>query len=487
MALVTTFATTPLTSALYPPWYQKKLEAWKRGEIDWDTGAPLSKTDDSSARDSITFEKLEGAKLQRVLVYLRLDNMPMLLAFMSLLGGQPQRTITKTHPLLEPKETDEQEKSFNPSEKPKRPLRAHGIRLLELTERESSVMKVSEVDEYTVYDPIVNTFCTFGQLHNLAISGEVTVLPQTSFADALVNGASDQASDLIILPWSETGSMSESQTISTDSVKHKLSSSYYISFVQATFEYAPCTTALFVNKDFGGKVRDARPKLKRNISSLSFRSATENTPAAPISDHSHHLFHPFFGGLDDRVALRFVLQLAENPEVTATVVHFETPAGYFDGASTSNNPTGTSTPAFPLSPVATISKTPVDAVLASLGDAAIPSERDSAFFASLKSSLPATLASRVVFESISSSSPITDVLSRATKELGQVKKNAGDLLVLGRNSALRNGFLQEYGGKETFSDNTLAASKCIGLLGERAVNAGLEGSILVLQARGMNS
>ncbi|KOS20022.1 K(+)/H(+) antiporter 1 [Escovopsis weberi] len=30
MALITTFVTTPLTTVLYPPWYQKKIAAWKR-------------------------------------------------------------------------------------------------------------------------------------------------------------------------------------------------------------------------------------------------------------------------------------------------------------------------------------------------------------------------------------------------------------------------------------------------------------------------
>src|SRR5271156_1939313 len=34
MALITTFATTPLTTLLYPKWYQDKLKLWKKGKID---------------------------------------------------------------------------------------------------------------------------------------------------------------------------------------------------------------------------------------------------------------------------------------------------------------------------------------------------------------------------------------------------------------------------------------------------------------------
>jgi len=43
--------------------------------------------------------------------------------------------------------------------------------MLELTERTLSVMKSSKADEYTVGDPVVNTFHTFAQLNHGAISG----------------------------------------------------------------------------------------------------------------------------------------------------------------------------------------------------------------------------------------------------------------------------------------------------------------------------
>ena len=74
MALITTFATTPLTSLLYPPWYQRKLEAWKRGDIDWDTGAPVRNGDGGSG-DSISLRKMGSTRIGSLLIYLRLDNM----------------------------------------------------------------------------------------------------------------------------------------------------------------------------------------------------------------------------------------------------------------------------------------------------------------------------------------------------------------------------------------------------------------------------
>ena len=74
MALITTFATTPLTSLLYPPWYQKKIEAWKRGEIDWDTGAPIDETRTAS-QDALMAHDKPDESIRSLLVYLRLDNM----------------------------------------------------------------------------------------------------------------------------------------------------------------------------------------------------------------------------------------------------------------------------------------------------------------------------------------------------------------------------------------------------------------------------
>lgn len=74
MALITTFATSPLTSALYPPWYQRKIQAWKRGEIDWESGAPV-RSENSSIDDQMHRQKRGPSEIRSLLIYLRLDNM----------------------------------------------------------------------------------------------------------------------------------------------------------------------------------------------------------------------------------------------------------------------------------------------------------------------------------------------------------------------------------------------------------------------------
>ncbi|KAF2131943.1 K(+)/H(+) antiporter-like protein 1 [Dothidotthia symphoricarpi CBS 119687] len=459
MALVTTFLSSPLASFFYPIWYQKKVEAWRRGEIDWDTGKPLDGAE--SSRDSIHYNKLEAEKVKRLTVYLRLDSMPNLLAFTSLFGGHSDKPVTKVHPT---KATNSEKETGGPSTsiEATRPVEAYGLRLLNLTDRGSSVMQVSEIESYTAYDPVVNTFRTFGRLHNLAVSGEVLVVPESSFAETLSTRASD--SDFLVLPWSETGGMSEQAIIEDKGTKNKLAASSYVSFVNSTLEQSTIPVAVLINKNFGGsKNKDKKHglRLTRKLSSVSLSSARDKTVTAPIADRSHHIFMPFFGGDDDRAALRLVLQLAENPQVTATLVHFDVPDSFLGSPSTSTS-TATKTPNTTVTTTSPSSR-----------------ERDATFFASLSASLPADLANRVVFETSTSTNPISDVVARASIEVGQAPKNAGDLVVLGRNIG-RNAALDVHDAEEIRSSHSAAST--LGFLAEKVWEGKLSASVLVIKA-----
>ncbi|KAK7518899.1 Sodium/hydrogen exchanger family-domain-containing protein [Phyllosticta citriasiana] len=467
MALITTFMTTPLTMWLYPPWYQKKLDAWKRGEIDWDTGATLKTGDKDDGSDSLAYEKLEASKIQRILVYLRLDNMSALLPFVSLFGGQPNFGKKMVHPLKLAPVAEVEEAPL-----PQRPIKAHGVRLLELTERTSTVMRVSEADEFGQHDPVVNTFRTFGYLNNLAISGEVDVVPEGSFSDVLVSRAGDNASDLIILPWSETGNMSELTVISDDAVQHKLSADTYSAFVSTVLNSSTCNAAVFINNGFGGSAPFERRKLTRRLSAHSIRSNVDKNPTtAPSASRSHHVFLPFFGGADDRAALRLVLQLAEHPDVTATIVHFKAPDGYFDqpvSESGISSPHNLSTPSASKQALASTTCVPTP-------------ERDAAFFASLRQSIPAGLAERVAFETDTTPTPLGSAVERARSEMGRNARNAGDLIVVGR-SLGSSGVLGREGCAKTNAN--VEAQRCLGVLAETVVrDEGVRASVLVVQGR----
>ncbi|KAL5313755.1 hypothetical protein ACEPPN_018176 [Leptodophora sp. 'Broadleaf-Isolate-01'] len=461
MALVTTVATTPLVLALYPPWYQKKLEAWKRGEIDWDGNRLIPEVD--SPKDSA--EKLRNNQVRKLLVYLRLDSLPSLFTFIALLGGDRATVSTKIHKAKSELATVPEGAASDSTSTvaSKRPLEVHGVRILELTERTSSVMQSSELDDYGRRDPVVNAFRTFAQLNNVAVSGDVSIVPEDSYAETLTSQASDHSSDLVLIPWNDSDS-------STDfgAVHDSLSASVQDAFIQKTLETAVCNIAVFYNRGFGGpSTNQAEPKLTRTISGLSMRSHRE-AAVAPVADRSHHVYFPFFGGADDRVALRFVLQLAQNSNVTVTVVHFNTPiqSGSEKTPEVINESSQSSIPGN--SSKLTISeRVDTETMYATAA-------QDVALLHTLRDSLPASLTSRVVFVDVATTTPITDCLSHARQEIGQSPKNAGDLIVVGRGKHSRI--------LETFHANNYEMRKTLGPIAEAIVSGGVRGSVLVIKA-----
>ncbi|KEQ86989.1 hypothetical protein M438DRAFT_268015 [Aureobasidium pullulans EXF-150] len=453
MALITTFITTPLTMALYPPWYQKKLEAWKKGLIDWDTGNPINSGDDTS---SIVAAKLETSKIKTLLVHLRLDNMPTLMTFVSLLAAPTKsgEAAVRQHPMLAGKSASVAESLKAPN----RPLEVHGVRMIELTDRDSSVMSVSDVEEFHWKDPIINTFRNFGRLYNLRVSGEVAIALESSFAEIITSKASNENSDLLVLPWSESGSINEQQSYNgTPATPRRLEDTSYVSFVAAALISATTNTAVLVNRGFGGSAVAHRPTLSRQASKVSL-SNDRGPASSPIMDKSHHIFMPYFGGADGRMALRLVLQLAENPEVTATVVFFDRLEG--SGSPESKEAESHGSPREITREGSSSSREGKAGAVARVEDS------DESFFAMIQKSLPVELSSRVIMESVSSHSPLEEAIARAQIEVAQNPKNAGDLIVVGRKDL----------------SNELGKA-CLGLVAQRFVDSGLRASVLVMQAR----
>lgn len=500
MALITTFATTPLVMWLYPPWYQKKIEAWKRGEIDWDGNILSNEGDDSNTAPGN--QKEVTTKFSKVTVLLRLESLPSVLNFINLLTGERPRPAAKVHKSKIAVIQEEDESS--PLIIPKRPLAVHGMRLVELTQRTSTVMQVSEVDELQERDPVVNVFRSLARFLNVAVSTSLSVTPDNSFAEVLIANASAQSSDLLLIPWSETGAISDSPDTQSANLENRFISHQHNLFINKALDGACCTIAIMVNRGFGG-VSPERT-LSRTISHVSIRSrktADTLAPIVPVADPSHHIFFPFFGGIDDCVALRFVLQLASKKNVTATIVRIV----YKSGATTESNllqlptpaqvhrrdlPTGLSMSNIPtrLSRDDTTTNTSQSPSSSGSSTGVENQDPDSNFFQLMADSLPEELSQRVVFETFETSKPLHYAIVKAREEVGQSLRNAGDLVVVGRSQ-------QDYGLSQIREElvsvlDTLGmpsgagaeTRKCLGDVAEAIIVSGIKASVLVLQAGG---
>ncbi|KAM7195216.1 putative K(+)/H(+) antiporter [Naviculisporaceae sp. PSN 640] len=461
MALVTTVATTPLTKALYPPWYQQKVEKWRRGEIDWE-GNPIGSESPSSDHQDSPDAPLSQVK--RLLVYLRLDSLPSLFTFITLLGPDSTATHNKLSGITEVSEDGSETVPGKDLVKKKKPLEVHGLRLLELTDRTSSVMQVTEGETYSLRDPVVNAFRAFSQLHDVAVSGRVAVVPEDSYAETLMHQASEVSSDFALIPWSEYGSMAEEHSVAftTDS-GDRFTAYAHLEFVQKTLEKAlkTCNAGVFIDRGFGGISKPAEPpvlpQLTRTQSGMSLRSHRD-LATLPVANKSHHIFFPFFGGADDRAGLRIVLQLAKNLHVTASIVHMNWSSE--DEAE---------------------SKAPEKEVDLDL------SAKDLTLLATAKSSLSKEATRRVTFSEVNvvRGTVMSETLALAQRYVGQTPNNAGDIIVLGRRpSRLASSTKTESGGAGSSSHSGLEFEKVVGAIAEQMISKNVKASILVIQAGG---
>lgn len=450
MALVTTFATTPLTTLLYPKWYQIKVERWRRGEVDWNGNS----AQDDSRHDSVAAAKdqLKTNAVRKLLVYLRLDGLSSICTLAALLSPNDQPPVPKIHPEKKKQAASSPEPAADESpttEEEASKLQVHGVRLMELTDRDSSVMKVSEIDEYTLWDPVVNTFRAFGQWHDLSIMAGVSVVPEHSYADTVVGMAHQESTDLLLLPWSETGAMSEHQSgLGIDEV-NRFANGPFAEFVSCVLGHTTCNVGVLVERTMYRK-----PPGQQSLSGMSVWSSV--WPAT----RSHHIVLPFLGGEDDRYALRFVLQLANNDQVTATIIHLDIAIQKPSAGNGSAGPSNSTT----------VQK-------------AVPREFESdiTFFNTMRDSLPDALTSRVIFKRITpqnpSPDPVTLAITTVQDEITQSPHQAGNMVVVGR----RNNRVDETPAREDVGENNVALA--LGAIGQGMVRSEARvGNVLVLQA-----
>ncbi|KAK3385856.1 Sodium/hydrogen exchanger family-domain-containing protein [Podospora didyma] len=459
MALVTTFATAPLVSWLYPPWYQQKLDLWKKGKIDWE-GNPILPPDGRDAED----EYRKGDAATRLLVYLRTDGLSSTLSILSLF------TTGKSAAQHAPRSSSEEPRGEKapaapqaPNSDEQRPLHVHGCRLVELTERNSSVMKVSDIEGHAGQDPIVKAFGTStanNTTRDVFVSGQIAVVPEESFADTLATQASKGNSDLILVPWSETGTVSELPssfffTGSTPKRGDLLENRDFAGLVGQIFDKARhiAGVGVFVEKSLL-EAGSGEPAPASGITRQLTRDATgislaESHDANAVKFHSadsrgrkliRTLYNAARGGEDDLYAARLAFQLAQSDRVVLEVV--------VDESSAKNT---------------------------------------SSDFEVLKSVVSGTLGDRVTFTQVTSSDTVVQTLLAPTEETGTV------LVILGRGSSSSASDQQQSSeeGPSSAATTIGSISKVLGPTTARvaagirkgAANSKPKASLLVVQAR----
>jgi len=170
-------------------------------------------------------------------------------------------------------------------------------------------MKSSTVDTLIHTDPVLGVFRTFGELNDLPVSLSLSMVPYEDMPYTVADHAKQHGSQLVLLPWLPPSSSGDGPSSPKTELNpfesffggskgtNKSAAAIHSQFVRGVFAESKTDVALFIDPG----VSDAR------VTGAGTGSA-------------RHVFCPFFGGPDDRLALEFVVQLCANPRITATVV-----------------------------------------------------------------------------------------------------------------------------------------------------------------------
>ncbi|KAF9515215.1 hypothetical protein BS47DRAFT_1376288 [Hydnum rufescens UP504] len=313
MALVLTLTTTPLSLWIYPPRVQKlhegavaKLEPISGS--DGNSPEPHEKSDISSA---VTGGHPEHVKTRFTVTLDQIEHLPAIMTVVQFLRPPLSRAVPAA--------------DGNVVVRPTPKISIEALRLIELTERTSAVMRGSDTEELLHRDPLLNVFTMFSRLNRIAVSPSLSVVPHSNFASSC--GPATHSAAPTPVPHSSYNPFAAlfGQALSSPSSTHTPasvdSSVLHSQFIRQVFSETSCDVALFVDRGLAAVVE------------------------CPSVD-SQHIFLPFFGGPDDRLALGIVVQLcAQNPAIkpewdlnTRDSLHAEKPQTNFTVTSAVNFP-----------------------------------------------------------------------------------------------------------------------------------------------------
>ncbi|KAJ2796395.1 hypothetical protein H4R21_004733, partial [Coemansia helicoidea] len=218
-----------------------------------------------------------------------------------------------------------------------RPIRVFGLRLLELTGRESSVMQHYESASQVAADPVMGMFRAFARVAHLAFHAALAHSDREHFADNILHSAQDADAELTIVSAFGRGGSAARRPAKTpdvltpgwfESMGWGFSTEQQAAFIASLFDKARNHVCVFIDcglADYG----DAAPPAPGDAASQESPGAAVRisddaiAPEAPTAGRGVPVVVvPFFGGPDDRQALRLASDLCTHSAVRVVVWRF---------------------------------------------------------------------------------------------------------------------------------------------------------------------
>ena len=236
----------------------------------------------------------------------KLEQLPAIMTITQLLSNSSSRSVSA------PSEASSDEKASAREVSWSRPVSMEALRLIELTERTSAVMMSAEADYVLQSDPIISVFRTFGALNRVPIGASISVVNYDEFSNSVTRHVDDSSSQMLLVPWKATVNDDTAGSAGFNPFDNLFKRTV------ATDNSSEVVNSHYIRKVFAGTKADVCLIIDRGLS-------ISGTPS------DQHIFLPFFGGPDDRLALSLVVQLCTGDSgVTATVVRIRKTGGTGD-------------------------------------------------------------------------------------------------------------------------------------------------------------
>ncbi|KAJ3556665.1 hypothetical protein NM688_g1898 [Phlebia brevispora] len=290
-ALLLTFMTTPAVLLLRPP--EKRKCASSFGS-DYANDPELDNEEESSSNPDMTAALPNVVELLRrknrfTVVLDKTEHLPGMMALAALM--QPPADLRS-----------EGEDSRGPYKE--RSIILNALHLIALSDHTPAVTS-SVSNALTHTTPLLDIFRTFGELSGMTVDASLSIVPREDLANSIAEFAKERNSQLILMPWlAPQESLPDDATVQETVSRHSPTNVNYSS---------PVLHSRFVRNVFAQSTRDI----------ALFINANKLSSAGPLpTSGRYHIFLPFFGGPDGRLALEFVVRCCLLPGVSATVVRF---------------------------------------------------------------------------------------------------------------------------------------------------------------------
>lgn len=205
------------------------------------------------------------------------------------------------------------------------------LRLIELSDRTSAVLRANVADQLINTDPLLNVFRVFADLNDLSVSSSLSIVTFNDLASRVAARARDNDSQLVLIPWlppsvamhtrstdggnPQTPGAGGGPGTMTSAVLNQLSNPFDSFFRTHSLD----KSASIVHSQF---VRSVFAQCSTDVALYIDRTYSDSNEGHLIPKHGmdKHILLPFFGGPDDRLALEFVVQLCANPRISATII-----------------------------------------------------------------------------------------------------------------------------------------------------------------------